>query len=236
MVDALARRRRRGGYSRTSFDVTGRLSSGAIESLHAAVYGGAQFGALHLRAGAAVADQSITTNRAVAIGGFADAPRASYDGSLFQGFGELAYRMSFGIIGMEPFVQAAALRVRTDKFVEQGAAALSGFGRTHEVGYGTLGLRAEAQLGADWPLTACAMAGWRHAEGDVTPAALLGFAGVPGSAFLTTGVPIARDSLVVEAGLGYRVAQAAKIGVSYAGALSERAHDHAVKGQFEMQF
>jgi len=226
-----------GGYSRTSFDVTDRLSSGAIESVHGAIYGGAQFGALQLRAGAAVADQSITTSRAVAFGGFADALRASYDGTLFEGFGELAYRLTFGPAMAEPFVQAAAIRMRTDSFAEEGgAAALLGAGRTHDVGFSTVGLRGEARLGPDWPIMARAMAGWRHAGGDITPTALLAFPGVAGSSFLTAGVPIARDSLVVEAGLDYRVARAAKIGISYAGALSDRAQDHAVKGQFEMQF
>ena len=149
---------------------------------------------------------------------------------------EIAYRMVFGGFTAEPFVQAAAVWMDTERFAERGgAAALSGFGRTRDVAFSTLGLRAEARLGADWPIVARAMAGWRHAGGDVTPAALLGF-GATGSPFLTTGVPIARDSLVVKAGLDYRFAQAAKIGVSYAGALSDRAQVHSVKGQFEMRF
>lgn len=213
------------------------MSSGAIESVHGAIYGGAQFGALRLRAGAAVADQSITTSRAVIFGGFADALRASYDATLLQGFGELAYRVSIGSIATEPFVQAAAVGLRRDGFAEAGgAAALLGASRTVDVVFSTVGLRGEARLGTDWPLIARAMAGWRHAEGDIRPGALLAFAGAPGSAFLASGAPVARDSVVMEAGFDYRVSRTAKIGVSYAGALGERAQDHGVKGQFEMSF
>ncbi|MFL5179128.1 MAG: autotransporter domain-containing protein [Microvirga sp.] len=225
-----------GGYTRTSIDVASRLSSAAIESVHGAVYGGANLGAVQLRAGAAIAGQDVTASRAVAFRGFADGLRAGYDQTVLQAFGEAGYRVPIGAATVEPFGQLAALRVGTDGFREGGgAAALQSFARTHEVGFSTLGVRAEARLGMDTPFVARGLVGWRRAFGDTTPTALLGF---PGGAlpFVIAGAPIARDSLVAEAGLDYRIGQTAALGVSYAGALAQDAQDHTFKGRFEIQF
>ena len=224
-----------GGYTRTSIDVDARLSSGAIESVHGAVYGGANLGALQLRAGAAIAGQEVTTTRAVAFRGFADGLRAGYGQTVLQAFGEAGYRIALGTATVEPFAQLAALRINGDEFREDGgAAALFGLARTHEVAFSTLGVRAEARL-AETPLVARGMFGWRHAFGDTTPAALLAFGGgaLP---FLVAGAPVARDSLVVEAGLDYRLTPTAAVGVSYAGALAEDARDHMLKARFEVSF
>ncbi|HEX8166909.1 MAG TPA: autotransporter domain-containing protein [Beijerinckiaceae bacterium] len=224
-----------GGYTRTSIDVDARLASGAIESVHGAVYGGASLGAVQLRAGAAIAGQDVSTTRTVAFRGFAESLRAAYDQTVLQAFGEAGYRIGLGLATVEPFAQLAALRLNTDGFREDGgAAALSGLARTHDVGFSTLGVRAEGRL-AEMPLVARGMLGWRHAFGDVTPAALVSFGGgaLP---FLAAGAPVARNSLVAEAGLDYRITPFAAVGVSYAGAVAEDARDHALKGRFEMQF
>jgi uncharacterized protein with beta-barrel porin domain len=58
-----------------------------------------------------------------------------------------------------------------------------------------------------WTIPAAAsargMAGWRHAFGDVTPSSTVSFAG--SDTFTVTGVPIAKDAGVVEAGLDFIV-------------------------------
>src|SRR4051812_36847650 len=85
--------------------------------------------------------------------------------------------MTLGTVAAEPFVQAAAVRMRTEGFTEQGgAAALAGLRRTHDVAFSTIGLRGEARLGADLPIVAQAMAGWRPAARGGTPAAPPGLA------------------------------------------------------------
>ena len=118
-----------------------------------------------------------------------------------------AIEFLIGAATVEPFAQLAALRVGTDGFREGGgAAALQSFARTHEVGFSTLGVRAEARLGMDTPFVARGLIGWRRAFGDTTPTALLGFPGGP-LPFVIAGAPIARDSLVAEAGLDYRIGQ-----------------------------
>ena len=76
---------------------------------------------------------------------------------------------------------------------------------------------------------------YRRAFGDVEPRALLSFGG-GGHAFLTAGVPIARDALVASAGLDVQIAPLVTIGVNYTGQVSDRAQDHAVKGVFSYRW
>jgi outer membrane autotransporter protein len=76
---------------------------------------------------------------------------------------------------------------------------------------------------------------WRHAFGDVDPAALLAFSG-GASAFTVSGVPVDRDTLVAEAGLDWQIGKDMTLGVSYAGQVGRRAQEHAVKGNFTWRF
>ena len=139
-------------------------------------------------------------------------------------------------MALEPFAGASVLRLHTDGFQERGgAAALTGFGRTYELGTTTLGVRAEAQVSHEVPLTLRGLLGWRHAYGDVEPAALVAFAGSV-SPFTVVGVPVDRDALVVEAGLDWQASDAVSLGVSYSGQIGSRAQDHALKGNLVWRF
>ncbi|WP_163525999.1 autotransporter outer membrane beta-barrel domain-containing protein, partial [Klebsiella oxytoca] len=73
-------------------------------------------------------------------------------------------------------------------------------------------------------VTAHATAGWRHAFGDVTPALSLAFAS-GSSPFTIAGVPIAKDSAVIEAGLDFDIRANVRLGLSYSGQLASRAQD-----------
>ena len=78
-------------------------------------------------------------------------------------------------------------------------------------------------------------AAWQHAFSDVTPVATLAFAsGSPD--FRIAGVPLARDSALVEAGVDLRINARATLGISYLGQLARNAEDHAVKGKFVWNF
>src|SRR5690606_29514748 len=112
-----------GGFSRTTFDVTGRLSDGANETTFGALYGAAGWGALRLRVGALYAWHDIDVNRTVSFPGFADRVSASYDGSTLMAFGELGYALDLGPVRLEPFLGAAALRLHTARFQESGGSA-----------------------------------------------------------------------------------------------------------------
>ncbi|MFC5392892.1 autotransporter domain-containing protein [Bosea vestrisii] len=224
-----------GGYSQSRFDLDARLSSGKLESGHAALYAGARFGNLRLDAGAAYTWSESDIRRQVQIRGFGDLLRLQRSGSVTQGFAELGYGFAFSGVALEPFAQLALIRVSTDAGTERGgAAALRVLSSDQTLGFTTLGVRAEAQIGA-MPLFARAMLGWRHGFGDLTPQARTAFVGgtTPATVF---AAPIDREALVAEAGLDWRISQASALGLTYSAAIGERSRDHALKGRVEMRF
>jgi outer membrane autotransporter protein len=225
-----------GGFTRTSFEIDGRLSSGTNESVFAALYGAGTWGALTLRLGAAYAWHDFDVSRTIRFPGFSDQVGASYDGWTAQAFAEIGYRIDLGAMQLEPFAGASVLRLHTDGFAEEGgAAALTGSAQDQELATTTLGLRAEARLSETVPLTARGLVGWRHAFGDVVPTTLLAFAG-GASAFTVAGAPIDRDVLVAEAGLDWQASEAISLGVSYTGQIGSRAQEHALKGNLTWRF
>ena len=54
--------------------------------------------------------------------------------------------------------------------------------------------------------------------------------------FVIAGAPIARDSLLSEAGLDLAIGRNATLGVSYVGQLAHNVQDHAAKGKFSWKF
>ncbi|MGO4736616.1 autotransporter domain-containing protein [Bosea sp. 2KB_26] len=224
-----------GGYTQSRFDLDARLSSGRIESGHAALYAGGRFGAVRLDAGLAYSWSESDIRRQVAIRGFGDLLRSQRPGALAQAFAELGYGFAWQGIALEPFAQLALLRVSSEAGIEQGGAAALGLRSSEQVlGFSTLGLRAEAQLGPT-PFFARAMLGWRHGFGELTPQALTAFATgtTPARVFAAA---IDRNALALEAGLDWRATQTTTLGLTYAASLGERTRDHALKGRIDMRF
>ncbi|RXT23483.1 hypothetical protein B5U98_11235 [Bosea sp. Tri-39] len=229
------------GYSRSEFDVNARLSSGESDNYHFGLYGGGQWGALGLRAGASYTWHDIETRRTVTFAGFSDGLKGNYDAGTAQVFGELGYRVdlgqtALGKVALEPFAGLAYVNLHTDWLSETGgAAALTARSDDTSLGYSTLGLRASttfALQGMD--LTLRGGLAWRHAFGDVTPTAALAFAG--SSSFTVAGLPIARDAGVVEAGLELAISPSAALSLAYTGQLAQDAQDHAFKANLAVRF
>lgn len=224
------------GYSRTSFQVADRNSSGSSDNFHLGVYGGAQWGDLALRAGFAYTWHTLSTVRSIAFQGFADTAKGSYSGGTTQLFGEVGYGLRFGGAALEPFGNVAYVSLRTNGFSETGgAAALTSWGAVNDATFTTLGLRASTDFSVGSVLaTAKGSAGWRHAFGDTTPGSTFAFAG--GGAFTVLGVPIAQDSAVIEAGVDVRLAPNASLGLSYGGQFGSGALDQSVRGSVSIKF
>jgi outer membrane autotransporter protein len=123
------------------------------------------------------------------------------------------------------------VRVRTDGFTETGgAAALSGVAANTDTTFSTLGVRASVPLSMAWSTTVLRGGlGWRHVFERVTPTAELAFAG--GTPFTIAGVPIARDSLLVEAGLDSAWSRDVTVGIEYSGQYAGNASEHGIKGR-----
>jgi outer membrane autotransporter protein len=115
-------------------------------------------------------------------------------------------------------------------------AALDSRGVTENIGYSTLGLRAArtyAWNGAS--ITPHVSAAWQHAFDDVTPGASLAFAST-GIGFAVTGVPLAQDTALIDAGLDLNFSATATLGVSYSGQFGDGFKTTPSKGRFTWLF
>ncbi|WP_323014840.1 autotransporter outer membrane beta-barrel domain-containing protein, partial [Devosia sp.] len=224
------------GYSNTSLGVKDRLSSGSSDNYHLGLYGGARWGDLSLRTGAAYTLHDISTNRVIAVPGISDSLTGSYTAGTAQVFGEFGYRMQVGNAIFEPFAGLAYVNLHSDGFTEQGgAAALTGNTANTEVAFATLGLHGETAFDLNGAqLTAKGMIGWRHALGDGTPESTLRFAG--GVPFTIAGIPMARDAAVVEAGLHLAFSPNATIGASYGGQFGSGFAEQSFKANLNVKF
>ncbi|WP_210168301.1 autotransporter domain-containing protein [Mesorhizobium sp. 1M-11] len=222
------------GYSHTSFST--ERGSGSSDNYHLGLYAGTQRGNLGFRSGIAYTWHDIETSRSISIPGFADSVSSERDAGTFQAFGELGYRIETPVTAFEPFANLAYVNLHSDGFAETGgAAALTGQGETTDTTFTTLGLRASTAfpLGAT-KATVRGMLGWRHAYGAVAPASTHTFA--TGDTFTIIGVPIARDSALVEAGLDLDLTDSATLGIAYQGQFGSGVAQNGLTARFAVRF
>ncbi|MDH7794226.1 MULTISPECIES: autotransporter domain-containing protein [unclassified Beijerinckia] len=226
-----------GGYSRTTFNVKDRHSSGASDNYHLGLYGGTQWGDFALRTGMAYTWHDISTSRSVIFPGFVDSLKGNYNAGTTQIFGELGYGIRAGSFAFEPFANLAYVNLHTNSFRETGkAAALTGAGASTSTTFTTLGLRATTSFTLGGTTAALrGMLGWRHAFGGTVPLTTMALAG-SGSAFTIGGVPITRDAAVMEAGLDFALSPNAILGVSYGGQFGSGLSVQSVKANFNLKF
>jgi outer membrane autotransporter protein len=222
------------GYSEADFHVSDRSSSGNAKSYHLAGYGAGNWGDFGLRFGGAYSWNDISTDRSVVLADGVNSLSADYSADTAQVFGEVGYNFAAPLANFEPFASLAYVNLDTDGFTEKGgAAALTTRGASEGVTYSILGVRVEVQLAPTASLKGSL--GWQHAFGDTTPERESAFAS--GSLpFIVTGVPIAEDALVVEAGLDYAILPNTVLGVSYSGQLADEATDNSLKGSVVVKF
>ncbi|WP_102869232.1 autotransporter outer membrane beta-barrel domain-containing protein, partial [Burkholderia thailandensis] len=213
-------------------------ASASLNSYYVALYGGAQYGAWGVRGGAVYTWYRINADRSPAFANFRDHDSAGYDANSGQVFGEVGYAIPVGRFALEPFAGLAYVSLHTDGYQESGgAAALKSDAQTSNVAFSTLGVRAATALDvlAKGTLSAHAMAGWRHAFGSARPTSTLAFAS-GGASFQVAGVPIARDSAVLELGIDASVTKNLTLGVSYSGQYGSGVRDNAVLGNALWRF
>jgi outer membrane autotransporter protein len=226
------------GYIRSDLNVNARSSSAGIDSVQLGAYAAGQFGAFNVRGGGSYSLDSIDTSRAMIFPGFTDKASARFHGNVGQLFGEVGYGMALGSVAVEPLAGLAYVHVRDGSFLESGGvAALSGSSASENTGYSFVGVRAATAmpLANGTVLVPRGTLQWQHAFGDVTPVTALAFQGT-GAGFSVAGIPIARDTALVEAGFDWRFAPQAKLGAFYQGELAAHAQTHAVKGAFTWDF
>lgn len=227
-----------GGFTRTHFDTLVGPGSADLGTFNLGVYGATEIEALALRGGASLAAGTINTSRQVTIGGFSDSLTAAYATRSVQVFGEVGYQLDVGGTTVEPFVGLSHLAVGADGFTEAGGvAALTGAASSYGSTNMTVGLRGERDLHVsdEGTLTASAGVAWQHAFDGGAPQRDLRFASGTGP-FTIAGVPAARDSLLLEAGLDWDLLNGTTIGARYNGTIAGTQHSHTVKATFALTF
>jgi fibronectin-binding autotransporter adhesin len=227
-----------GAYLHSALDVDARASHSTFDSFDLALYGAGQIDQFMLRAGAAYAWQNVTMRRTVVFPGFSDSDGAHYRAPSVQGFGEVGYDVVLAPLLLEPFGNAAYVSVDTHGFGESGGgAALAAPDQSLQTTFTTAGLHASSALGLveGMPMSAVGTLGWQHAFGDVTPTETLAFL-AGGTPFTIAGVPLARNTAVVEGGVNFAVTDAATVSLAYSGQIAGGAHDHEVRASFAWNF
>lgn len=226
------------GASFSDVNVKDRYSSANVSTYHLGGYVGGDVDGFALRGGGLWAWSEIETSRAVVFPNFFERQRANYDATTGQLFGEVAYPTQAGGLDLEPYAGLAFVSVDTDRFKERGGpqASLQGVNLNQDVGYTTVGLRlAKTMMWGDMVVTPHVEAAWLHAFNDVTPGASLAFAAT-GTEFSVTGVPLAEDSALLDAGLDFALSDRLSAGVSYSGQYADEISDNAVKGRMTLLF
>jgi autotransporter-associated beta strand protein len=225
------------GYTQTNVNVAQRASSATVDSYTLAGYAGGASGGLALRGAAAWTWHGIDSTRAVVFPGFFELQTADYDGGTGQVFAEVAAPLALGPLAMEPFVGGAFVHVGTGGFAESGPeVALASSGSSDDIGYSTVGLRMAGRL----PVAGAAVSphlslAWQHAFGDTTPEVALVFSQY-GIGMGISGVPVAADTALIEAGIGVALAPDATLSLSYQGQLAADVQDNGLKGSFDWRF
>ncbi len=222
------------GYSRSTFDVDARRSSGESDNFHIAGYAGMKLGAADLKGTLAYSYQQAETTRTVVVGGLTNRLSADYDAHTVQAAAEIGTDIARGSAVFTPFAGLAVVHVETDGFTERGGpAALTVAGDGHTTGISTLGLRARRE--SENVALHGALA-WRHAFGDVDPSARAAFASAPAGTFTVQGAPISKDALAFEAGIDMKLGAQTVLTLGYAGEYGTDAQDHGLKAELAIRF
>lgn len=228
-----------GGYSRTKFDE--RNSSGKSNDYHFGIYGGTKVNALSFRSGFGYTRHTIETDRSVSIAAMGTSSlynslSSDRNGNTYQVFGELGYTLGTDKVSVEPYAGLAHVWSKTNSFSENGgAAALTSNGTSMDTTFSTLGLNAQTMFDiAGVQSVARGGLGWRHAFGDITPSTNQRFAS--GDAFTVTGVAIAKNVALIEAGIDFNITSNALVGVSYTGLTGSGARENSANTRLTINF
>ncbi|MFG1462964.1 autotransporter domain-containing protein [Xanthobacter sp. DSM 24535] len=236
------------GFGQSSFNLGEQNAMGSSDNYDLAFYAGRMFatgsgGAVALRLGLAYSWHDISVDRTVVLPGLLEAYSPGYAGRSSQVFGELGYRIE-GAAGamtvtLEPFAGLAYVGLSTNGFSEGvGAAALTAAAGNFDSFDSSLGVRGALMLPPPpgmAPLALSGTIGWQHAFGDLVPTATMAFNA--GSApFTVSGAPLARDALLVGAGLSTWMGPNMELGIFYSGRLASDVSENAVKGSLTWTF
>lgn len=222
------------GYSRSSYDVKPRRSSGDSDNFHIAGYAGTEVGNVDLKGIVSYSYGRAETRRTVIVGGLTDNLTADYGAHVFDAGMEAGLDLDWGGLTLTPFAGFAAVHVETEGFTETGGpSALTFASASTTTGVSSLGLRARYEADG---IVLSGAAAWRHAFGDVDPTSRAAFASAPAATFAVRGAPVSENTLALDAAIGTRLGADTTLTFGYSGAFASDARDHGAKLELRIEF
>jgi fibronectin-binding autotransporter adhesin len=229
-----------GHHLETEIDADALASEAHLDRNGLGAYAGFTSGAFRARVGASYSDLELSTTRTIAFPGFSAATSGKGDGSMVQGFGELAYRFDVGNeTFLEPFADVALATVDLDAIDETGSAAtqLRVAEQEHDIGRAIAGLRGDAavqsgsmrfRIGID--------AGLQHNFGDRSIAALIALDDAPNYPFTIRTAELEPWAFVGGGRVAIDFGSNVTATVAYRGVLAGNRNDHAASGTLSVRF
>ena len=229
-----------GGFSASSTNTSVADSSADTNGYHVMLYSTYDKNSLRLNSGVVQSWYSANMKRALPLDDRGNA-KGTVDSRSTQLFVDLSSPITLSQqqdhqTTISPFGQISQIWLQTSKFNESGAeAGLSGLAANANTGFGTLGARLNHQWKTgehNWQVGISA--GWQTAWGDLSPTTTLAFATGPG--FTVNAAPIARNSAVVEIGIGASLGQSSRFNLVYSATLAGQSKGQILQAQLQKSF
>lgn len=219
------------GYAGLFVDIGRTSLTGAASSdTGVGAYGGVDLGGLMLRGGASLSGHLVAAHRAIAFPGYDTTLAADYAAIGTAIFGEAAYRLGSGPIGIEPFVQFSAAGIRASGF-DEGAGGLGGQAADASLAATETGVRVSYATDA---MSIAGVVGWKHVLAGTGGTADLRFAGGPD--FTVAGAPVAGDSALAGLTLDLALSEAAHLTFGYDGSFAPTGSRQSATAQLQVRF
>ncbi len=221
------------GYSQNDVSVEARQSSGNVDGVQLAGYASYVSGPWYLDGILGYGFLQTETQRRISVGPIQQTAEAEYDGHVLTASAEGGYTFKCGLLEIQPSAGLSYAGLWQDDFVETGAGpnGLSGQNLEYDSLRSLVGLRLAAQFGKPKgpKFVPEVRARWEHEFLDQNASFDARFIGGGGS-FVTRGVQLGRESVVVGAGLAVVFSQDVSAYVDYDAHFNDQLTAHAVSG------
>lgn len=227
-----------GGWSDSQFKMDDDSGTLDATAWHASAYATGASGNWRSKAILTYEYYDMSSDRPVPFGLGTETAYADYNADHIEALGEISYVHLFHPnAAIEPYASVGVSWVDVDGFTEtvDGADYLSAAGQEETWPYTLIGMRLTGAMDVNGVLVNPMLdLGWRHVFGDTDPSLL--YETLDGSSFAVAGMPIAEDSLVVQAGFDAAFTTGWRTSLKYKGDLAETAQQHTLTGGVAVPF
>ncbi len=229
-----------GGFSASMTNTTVAASEADTSGYHVMLYGTYSQDKVRLNAGAVQSWYTANVNRTLPFDdlGNANGTVASRSTQLFADLSSpiTINKQEDHHTTVSPFGQVNQIWLNTSNFGETGAeAGLKGQATNASTGFGTLGARLSHQWQAEQTNWQASLSmGWQRAWGDLSPTTTLAFA--TGPDFTVSSAAIARNSAVIEVGIGASLDASSRFNLVYSTTLANQSNSQMLQASLQWWF